>query len=271
METSNKTYLKINTKETAGLLFTCIIFVLVSVLLSGAVAKYSSQIFSEAGLKSLMVFIRVVHILSGIGCLTFGMGAMLSAKGGKRHRLFGKIYFWCMLIIFVTSIPMTIYTKNIFFFFIGFLSFYPAMAGYRVLFQKKLTQGQKPTWYDYLIMASTFITMLVGYYIAIRNLKENTDIGIILLVLCSTGILSVVRNFIRYRKPPVHKSFWLLVHIGEMSASYIAACTAFLVNNSRYFPSINQILLWTSPAIIGGILIAITLRKQRKKLGMVKG
>jgi uncharacterized membrane protein len=270
METSNEGRVKINDKEFVGNTITFIIFILVSILLSGAIVKYSNEVIIQQGVEKLITSIRVAHILSGIGCLAFGLGAMLTTKGGKRHRLFGKIYFWCMLVIFVTAIPITLYKDNIFFFFIGFLSFYPAMAGYRVLFQKKLNQGQKPMWYDYLIIVITMIVMLVGFYVAFQNLSSNLSIGIILMALCTTGILSVLRNITRYRKQPVHKGFWLLVHIGEMSGSYIAACTAFLVNNSKYFPGINEIVLWLSPAIIGGILIRINLQRQRKKMGIIK-
>jgi uncharacterized membrane protein len=265
METKNEKVLKKNKTETTGTLLTILTFIVVSLLLYGAIVKHSSDVFIQQGLESFMTFIRVIHIVAGIGCLSFGLGAMLTNKGGIRHRLLGKIYFWCMFTIFVTAIPITLYKDNIFFFFIGFLSFYPAMAGYRVLFQKKLNQGQKPLWYDYVIIYSTLIVMLAGFYIGIKNLSSDVAVGIILIALCATGAMSALKNLYRYRKPPVEKSFWLIVHITEMSTSYIAACTAFLVNNSNYFPGINQIFLWLSPGIIGGFLISLTLKKYRKK------
>ena len=84
-----------------------------------------------------------IHITAGAFALITGLIAMLSLKGGKRHRLNGKIYFWSMAVVFVTSIHMAFYKDNMFLAFIAFFSFQSAFGGYRILYLKKLHQGQK--------------------------------------------------------------------------------------------------------------------------------
>ncbi len=271
MNTTNHNQSNNFSKEKIAILITTFFGGLIAVLLFGALKHYSLNLLIEKGVKGFITFLLVIHIVAGIGCLSFGIGAFLTAKGGKLHRLFGKIYFYCMLIIFLTSIVITINHNNIFFFIIGFISFYPAMAGYRVLYQKRLYDGEKPKWFDYLAMVTMFIIMAYAIYIGIKNIlnPQYAVGGYILVSLSITGILSLLRNFKRYRRKPLNKSFWLFVHIGEMSGSYIAACTAFLVNNSKYFPSIPNIILWLSPGIVGIILINITLKKYKNKLKLV--
>ena len=52
------------------------------------------------------VFLAVVvgmHIPLGIACVVTGASAMLSRKGRGRHSTFGKVYFWCLLALFVSA------------------------------------------------------------------------------------------------------------------------------------------------------------------------
>ena len=52
-------------------------------------------------------------------------------KGKKVHIIAGRTYFWGMTIIFLTAIPMSIVSGNVFLFLIAIFSFYLAYAGMR--------------------------------------------------------------------------------------------------------------------------------------------
>ena len=99
---------------------------------------------------TLYLFIKIIHILAGAIALITGLIAMLTIKGGKAHRFNGKLYFWSMAVIFVSSIYMSFYKEMIFFVLIAFFSFQGAFNGYRILYLKKLNQGQKPEVLDYI-------------------------------------------------------------------------------------------------------------------------
>ena len=60
-----------------------------------------------------------VHILAGTIALLCAALAVSSEKGKKLHVLSGRTYFWCMVAIFLTAIPMSIISSNIFLFLIA--------------------------------------------------------------------------------------------------------------------------------------------------------
>ena len=64
-----------------------------------------------------------IHILAGSVALVSAASALLTEKGKKFHVLIGKAYFWSMVIIFLTAIPMSIITGNVFLFLIAIFSF----------------------------------------------------------------------------------------------------------------------------------------------------
>ena len=46
----------------------------------------------------------IVHVFAGIMSLLTGIVAMVSRKGGKPHRRWGRVYMWAMSTIFVTAL-----------------------------------------------------------------------------------------------------------------------------------------------------------------------
>jgi hypothetical protein len=250
--------------QTIGQIIAAAVGIIICAILFKAFTTNSASILINKGLEKLMLIVRVVHIVAGCLTLFTGLGAILSRKGGKVHVTQGKIYFWNMAIIFITGIMMAFYTNNMFFFFIGFVSFYPAFVGSRILKQKRLYEGEKAKWYDKTINYLVVLVAFYGIYLGVKNIE--TEVGILLIIFNCLLLRNTYQTFKTYRQPPKLKGFWLIVHISEMSGSFIAAITAFLVNNSQYFSGVNQILLWTSPGIIGGIIIYIVSKKVKSKL-----
>jgi len=72
-----------------------------------------------------------LHVLSGIVALGSATFATSSRKGASFHRRVGAVFFWAMLGVGVTAIPVTFVRPNPFLFFIALFSFYMAFAGYR--------------------------------------------------------------------------------------------------------------------------------------------
>src|SRR5271163_2020522 len=82
-----------------------------------------------------------VHITAGSGAFLLAPLALVTAKGGRAHRLWGKIYFWCMTVVAFTALVMAVYLPVLFLALVAIFSFYTAFAAYRVLAQKAAWKG----------------------------------------------------------------------------------------------------------------------------------
>ena len=78
-----------------------------------------------------------LHILFGSLALIASVLAISNKKGKQAHRLFGKIYFWGMVGVFITAVPLAIFKLNVFLLLIAIFSFYLAFAGMRFAVNKK--------------------------------------------------------------------------------------------------------------------------------------
>ena len=200
----------------------------------------------------------VVHITGGVVALLTGLVAIFSTKGSPIHRLVGKIYFIGMTAVFIGAIFTALGHHKDFLLMVGFFSYYLTVRGYRVLFLKKLNEGQKPELIDWMIIiiSAIFILTLLGWGFWALSLGEGIGIAALLFgILGSNFLLRDIKNFVR---PPKEKMHWWYSHIGSMGGSYISAVTAFVVVNVE-LPQYKWVL-WILPGILGGILITRTIR-----------
>ena len=84
-----------------------------------------------------MDILIVIHILAGKTALLSAALAVLSERGKKFHVISGRTYFWRTVCIFLTAIPMSIISSNIFLCLIAIFSFYLAFAGTRFAKNRK--------------------------------------------------------------------------------------------------------------------------------------
>jgi uncharacterized membrane protein len=109
------------------------------------------------------ISIVVVHILLGIICVIAGAVAMLSRKGRGMHSLFGRVYYWVLLLIFITVIPLSImrWPHNNHLLALGVLSFLSAYFGQR------LARNLKPGWtrLHTICMGASYIFLLTAFYV----------------------------------------------------------------------------------------------------------
>ena len=217
--------------------------------------------------EKFLSVVLVLHIAGGTIALISGLVAMLTSKGGKNHRLAGKIYFSGMTAVFIGAVITAVGHHKDFLLMVGFFSYYLTVRGYRVLYLKKLAQEQKPAIMDWLIisLSSIFIVALFGWGIWALTLGSGMGVaGIIFGSIGSTFLISDIRSFIT---PPKEKMHWWFTHIGSMGGSYISAVTAFVVVNIE-LPQYNWVL-WILPAAIGSVLIGRTIRKYKVQFGKV--
>src|SRR6266852_6457338 len=107
-------------------------------------------------METLITTLRWIHISAGMLALGLAPVAMLTVKGGRAHRRWGKIYFWSMAVVASTAVMLALWRPQIFLALLAVFSFYQAFTGYRALSRKRPAQGQGPLAIDWTAALSTF-------------------------------------------------------------------------------------------------------------------
>ncbi|WP_288429336.1 DUF2306 domain-containing protein [uncultured Spirosoma sp.] len=226
-------------------------------------------------MHTLIIAITIIHVLAGTVALLVGLVAMFSKKGAKVHNRSGLIYVWAMIVVAVTALPMCVLQSfNLFRLFltgIAVLSFYLCMTGWRATKQKK----SGPTQADRLLTYGTLVVSVGMMGFGAYLLTDGVSVFAVLFPFF--GFLTF-RNAWRDAKSFGHapeKMHWFYHHIARMGASYIATFTAFLVNNMyRMMPAGTPewvgTIGWIAPTLVGGLLIARTIRHYKQKFDRPK-
>jgi len=205
-----------------------------------------------------------LHIAGGFTALAAGLAAMVTDKGGKAHRLFGRIYFYGMTAACTASFYLAVAHPNPFLFMIGVFSYQLVAVGYRTLWLKQLYKGTiRPVWVDWLIglVPGAFSMGMLGW--GLLKVTAGDGFGVTGLVFGGIGLSIAVRWLRSFYVPPKEKSKWLFTHLQSMGGGYIATATAFLVVNVHVLP---PIVVWLAPTAIGATIISFVTAKYKKKL-----
>lgn len=216
-------------------------------------------------METFITISLIIHVTAGCVALLSGLLAILFRNKVKKHRPFGKIYFWCMSIIFFTAIYISVYRKNIFLFCVAFFTYYMCLTAFRSLKLKNIHKGQKAKTIDWVIELF-FGLMHIGFVsFGIYLLSnENKEFGIICLVFGLLGLRGNYLNIKRLKGYVDYSNYWLLAHLSGMLGSYIGAITAFLVNNNRWIRMPN-LIAWLGPAVLLVPLIIYEVKRIKKK------
>jgi uncharacterized membrane protein len=192
------------------------------------------------------------HVVAGIISLVTGLMALLMRKGGIAHEGLGKIYFAAMTIIFFTGTYVSSIQSNYFLLLIGFFSYYLVFTGLRYNKVKVISNISFIDVLTSIIFIFSFFGMYILAFIAV--MQGVYSFGIVTLVFALIGSSLMIRDvkFYVLKHPLPHSKVWIREHIGRMVGSYIAASTAFLVNNIHVKP---EILVWLGPTALGIFLI----------------
>ena len=184
-----------------------------------------------------------IHVLTGTIALLCAALAVSSEKGKKFHVLSGRTYFWCMVGIFLTAIPMSIINSNTFLFLIAIFSFYLAFAGMRFAKNRK---GIATT-IDWIAVSLMILSGLGMWALAITYFISDNSQYITLLVF---GFIALALGYGDYRS---HKNKAatgkerIAKHLTNMMAGTIAVITAVLVVNVNIEPIW---IWWVLPTVV---------------------
>jgi uncharacterized membrane protein len=211
----------------------------------------------------ITVFLAI-HIAAGTMAFLLAPVALATAKGGKQHKQWGKVYLWSMGAVAATAVPMAFFFPVRFLALVAVFSFYFAFSGYRVLRLKELARSGSAEPIDWIAGVLTFLTSgLLAWMSWFRpqTIEVLPVVGVIFGFIGMRGAAGQLLSFVR---KPKEKMFWWYTHLGNFIGSYIAAWSAFsVVTLSRVIG--NHWYVWLWPVMVGVPAIAITTAYYKRK------
>jgi hypothetical protein len=195
-----------------------------------------------------------IHITAGSASLLGAAGAIATKVFDTKHKwhiLAGRVFFVGMVLVFLTTLPMTLLKPNLFLFLIGIFSFYLAFTGWRKAVNRSGKAGL-PDKLAAILMSITSIAMLGwGGWLSFVGLGDGN--GITLIAFGAIGGLLARKDIRQNRGKSLKGIARIRAHLISMMAATIAATTAFLVVNLETDPIL---ISWLLPsAIISPIIV----------------
>lgn len=213
------------------------------------------------------IILLTVHIIAGFSALTAAAVATMSKSLDAAHRwhvVSGTVFFWGMVVIFLTAIPMSIIRPHIFLFLIAILSFYFALAGWRYATNRR-GRPRPLDWISASVMALAAAIMLAYGAFLLSGGKSN---GITIIVLGGIGAALSIADLRAVRAGGAKGPERIAKHLTMMLAGAIATITAFVVTNFTIQPAF---ILWLAPTVVITPIIVVwsrRIRAGRKPRGM---
>jgi hypothetical protein len=115
--------------------------------------------------SSSPVFLSIIalHVAAGLVCVVAGVVAMLAPKRAGRHPSAGSVYYWSLLVVFLsmTALSLIRWPEDIHLLLLGILSFVAALFG------RTAERRRKPGWLPLHIsgMSVSYIVLLTAFYV----------------------------------------------------------------------------------------------------------
>ena len=190
-----------------------------------------------------MQILFTIHIVAGTISLFAAAFSLLSEKGKRVHILSGRAYFWGMAIIFLTAIPMSIISSNIFLFLIAIFAFYLAFAGMRFARNRK---GIATT-LDWIAVSLTILSGLGMLILSAIFFSNDDSQYIVLLVFGFLAITLGYADFKSYKNNTATGKERISRHLSNMMGGTIAVITAVVVVNPPFEP---EWVWWVLPTAL---------------------
>jgi uncharacterized membrane protein len=205
-----------------------------------------------------------IHISAGVMAFVLAPVALATAKGGKQHKRWGKVYLWSMGMVAATAVPMAFYFPVRFLALVAVFSFYFAFSAYRVLRLKELARGGSASPMDWTAAVVTFSTSSLLAWLSWFRPASIEVLPVVGMIFGFIGMSAAAGQLVSFVRKPKEKMFWWYTHLGNMIGSYIAAWSAFsVVTLTRVIG--NHWYVWLWPTMVGVPAIALTTAYYRRK------
>ncbi|WP_115863281.1 hypothetical protein [Halorussus litoreus] len=209
-------------------------------------------------MKTLETWTLWVHVAAGVLAVVAGIGALVTAKGRRRHRQVGKIFVVSMGVVVATVFLLLAVEPTSFRIFLALVavfSGYFAFSGYRVLSRKRPADDAAPV--DWLAAVSVVVACLGLGGWGVAQLAGGTSFGTVLVAFGAIGLV-VGGGDLRQFRATDRGEEWLTAHLSRMLAAFVAAVSAVSAVN---LTGTLGFVAWLWPTAVGTPLIIYWARK----------
>ncbi len=190
-----------------------------------------------------------IHIAAGFVALVVAPAALASRKGSTWHRRWGKIYFYGMMVVTATAIPMSLMRTGLFLLLAAVFAFYLAYTGYRSILRK----NDPAPWHD---RAVALVGLAGGLWLIVYGHIVAAAFGIVATYFAAEDLYRF------YIRPSQDRMNFVITHLVRMLSAYAATVTAFSVVNFRFLPSAVR---WLWPSVVATVAISLVAAYYRRK------
>jgi len=201
----------------------------------------------------------IVHVTAGSLGLLLGAAALLTRKGGARHRKVGRLFLMVLSVVILTGlIGVFVFGRNTFLLVITMLSAYLGFSGFRIIRSK----SNQPRTLDMVVAILTLITVVYFLY-------YFRSIGMIwspVIIYSTVGYLSLIiaYDFLRYLIPRErYGGLWLYEHILKMVSAFSGILSAFVGTVLPQYQPYSQFLPSTFGTLIAIGFMVYCYRKSK--------
>lgn len=196
--------------------------------------------------------ILILHIIAGSLTLITGPVAIFyNFKEPRKHRAFGKVFYYAMLIVVATSVSGLIkHPDSPFYQFlvgISILVLCGILRGIRSIYLMKGGAVTRFEWTYTIVLAINGLWMLG---MAVFHVSAGTiaPIPILFSIFGLMSVTDVRQNWRIFSRPQrLHRLDWLRLHTNTMLGAFTASTTAFTVNAAQFLPWWAQ---WFGPTLL---------------------
>ena len=219
---------------------------------------------------AMMKMLLGIHIAGGAAALLAMAIPLVARKGGRAHVRAGWVFVTGMTAVSITALVLAAgrfffdprpqaQAAGVFLFYVAILTGAGVSAGMRALRGKRRTAASHHPW-D-VGMAALLTASGAGILVYGAMLRVP-----LFVIFSAVGIANGTGQLRYWLRPPTSHMHWWYEHMSGMLGACIAATTAFLVNNAGNLGLSNlSLVVWLTPAVIGGPASAIWRAYYRRK------
>jgi len=166
-----------------------------------------------------------LHVAAGVVALGAGGVALVTTKGGRRHRRAGRTFVYAIAVVVGTVVPLLALDPTAFRAFltlVAVFSGYLAFSGYRVLGRKRPGDAAAPV--DWAAATVTVAACLAMGAWGVARLLDGDGFGTVLVVFGGIGLAFGGLDLRAFRA--TGGGAWQVAHLQRMVGAFVATVSA---------------------------------------------
>jgi len=220
---------------------------------------------------TLFSTILIIHVSTGLCAVLVGVMPIVTRKGGRAHRFWGRLFTGLMAVLLVCAWAMTALRFNTYFLALSATATLSLLSGVRVLRRKRpdLNTADRARSLDW---AATLGVTGIGLWVLVLLAKGQSDgPATVSVALAVSALMMGAWDIWRFSAPkswPFSPELWTYEHLTKMLGAYSAVLSAFSGNFLTALPA-PWSQLW--PTVLFQCLILVwiailLIRKRRRAL-----